>query len=376
MSAYDAVLIKEDDEDAVLIKWSPSGTLFWNRSWGGAGQDSFSGVWGDGAGNIFTCGETTSFGALNFAAILVKWYANGTKAWNMTYDTSTMDTATSLWGDSLGNIFTYGTKSIVIGTNYDGLLIKWNMTGNVLWTRRWGNSGEDYGYDLWIDENDSIYTASSSESAMGMAWQAVITKWTWTESALWNVSWGNSGIDEPYSILGDNNGNLFMTGYTENASSNLDNMFLAKYASNGTKLWDTTWGSTGWDYGATLCIAGGTLYVAGKTETLGTNPNDIFLHEYSIASMARTAGQTWGTIGTDQIPTGRSIAVAAGGFLYFVATVPVPANGNDLALVRFKPAPGTTQSTVPGFPVEVLFISVVVGVAAGIVPLLKWKRFQ
>ncbi len=360
-------------EDAVLLKWSPSGTLLWNRSWGGTLHDSFNEVWGDGAGNIYVCGDT-NIGASDSAITFQKWDGDGNNTWNKTYNTASVDSAESCWGDSQGNIYTYGTLGI--GTNDDGQLIKWNSTGDVLWTRQWGNSLDDYAYDLWIDENDSIYTVTSSNSTMEPNWQAVITRWNSSGDMQWNASWGNAGVEEPCCILGDNDGNLFVTGYTQSMGSNPMDMFLVKYASNGTMLWNGTWGDSGVDAGLSLWVAsGGILYVTGNTETSGANPNDIFLQEYTIATMDRVSSQLWGTTGEESMPIGKSIKGAPGGIIYFVATTATATNGKDLALVRFKPSSVPPETPdVPGFPVEIVFLAVAAGLAGGCVPLLKRKQ--
>ncbi|MHA1265571.1 MAG: hypothetical protein ACTSRS_10080, partial [Candidatus Helarchaeota archaeon] len=60
-------------------------TLLWNVTWGGASDDLGYNVAIGSDGTLYVAGHTASFGAGNYDFALVKFYPDGTKAWNVTW---------------------------------------------------------------------------------------------------------------------------------------------------------------------------------------------------------------------------------------------------------------------------------------------------
>ena len=78
-------LINKDDTVHVINKSSGTQLLLWNTTWGGTLTEYGRGVAIDTAGNVYYVGSTNSYGAGVYDLALVKFYPNGTKAWNSTW---------------------------------------------------------------------------------------------------------------------------------------------------------------------------------------------------------------------------------------------------------------------------------------------------
>ena len=137
---------------------------------------------------------------------------------------------------------------------------------------------------------------------------------------------GNDGFDEGHGIALDGSGNSYVTGWfastatfgpgepnqTQLTTSGTDDIFVAKYNSNGTLAWVRGVGSTASDKGSAISVDGsGNAYVTGRftgTVTFGSGePNqtqltsasasfyDIFVAKYNgngTLAWAKQAGST------------------------------------------------------------------------------------
>ncbi|MFX1294641.1 MAG: SBBP repeat-containing protein, partial [Promethearchaeota archaeon] len=132
----------------------------------------------DTSGNIYCTGETWSYGAGNYDFALVKFYPDGTKAWNTTWGGSSQDTGYGVTVDASGNVYCTGlTVSYDAGQN-DLALVKFdanspNMPINP--SPQNGSTGVNINpllsVDVWDPNNDlmnvSFYN-KTDDSLIGM----------------------------------------------------------------------------------------------------------------------------------------------------------------------------------------------------------------
>ncbi|MHA1682893.1 MAG: PKD domain-containing protein [Promethearchaeota archaeon] len=185
----------------LLVKWDFAGNQVWNRTWdGGAGDERAYGIWGDGS-SIYTTGYAdTKF-------VLVKWDGAGNPVWNRTWNGSAgLDIGMDVCGDG-SFVYTTGHNSS------DFQLIKWDVAGNQVWNRTWdGGAGFDYGMGICSD-GTSLYTAGYTESFNGNDYDFLLIKWDLDGNMLWNRSWdgGVGGADNGLDIWCDGD-SLFVVG--------------------------------------------------------------------------------------------------------------------------------------------------------------------
>lgn len=97
------------------------------------------------------------------------------------------------------------------------------------------------------------------------------------------------------SIALDATGNLYFVGSRALFGAGLQDVLIAKYASNGTNLWQRTWGGTKNDYGTSLAVNSttGDLYVTGYSYSFGAGGADVFLLRLSSSGDLRWS-MVWG----------------------------------------------------------------------------------
>jgi gliding motility-associated-like protein len=175
--------------------------------------------------------------------------------------------------DATGNIYTTGyttaasvfgpTISLITNGYSDIYVSKSDPNGNFLWTKVFGGTQADRGYDIAVDAVGDIYVTgyyqgaatfgSTTLTSSGGSQDIFILKLDNTGNVIWVKSDGGSEGDTGYGITFDNLGNIIVTGqFKGNAQIGLNNfnsaidpntglpaydMFISKYDANGNDLW-------------------------------------------------------------------------------------------------------------------------------------------
>nr|MDO8108863.1 hypothetical protein [Candidatus Sigynarchaeota archaeon] len=134
-------------DDILLLKLSKTGTLVFNRTWGGTGTDAAYGIWGDGSA-IYVCGYTNSFGEGSCDAVITKWTGTGDFQWFKTWGGRSYEYGLGIWGDGANIYITGYTGSFGIGSS-DAFIVTWTAGGTFVFYRTWGGLFYDEGNCIW-----------------------------------------------------------------------------------------------------------------------------------------------------------------------------------------------------------------------------------
>lgn len=330
------------DGDAMLAKFTSSGTLVWCSYFG-----SFGWEWGtvacDASGNVYLAGTTMSStnlstpGAYQTAgatpsSYLSKWSSAGVLQWSTYYGLSTGG-STSLYAitcDLSGNVYMTGMTNQNIATPGahqtalgSGFLSKWNTSGNLLWTTHYGGWGTDVDCDLSGNVYLSGFTTSTTNIATVGAHQssgggsgnadAFLAKFNSSGVRQWGTYYGGSGEDYMSEVEIAADGKIYMFGQTASTNNiattggyrstilGTDDFFLVEFMPTGVRNWGTYYGGTGTEeftlvntYSPTgfcrgIGVSGnGKLYITGTT-TSTTNISTPGAHQPAIAGMSSDA---------------------------------------------------------------------------------------
>ncbi len=126
-------------QDILVLKLDASGLIVWQKTYGGTGNDTPSAIQLTSDGYI-VAGSTTSFGAGGMDAWLLKLNFDGSVAWQRTYGGAGDDSASSVQLTSDG--FIVGGATVSFGsTGTDAWVFNLDGVGNVLWQRRYDSGG-------------------------------------------------------------------------------------------------------------------------------------------------------------------------------------------------------------------------------------------
>ncbi|MDQ4421626.1 hypothetical protein OOT33_14455 [Sphingobium sp. DEHP117] len=145
---------------AWLTKLDTSGTLQWQRSLNSSGQELWYNAAVDAAGNIYVAGYSTSSGGSgNADALIAKYNSLGTLQWQRSIGGSGNEYANQMALSPDGSLLVLsGNTSTSTAGNTDALITVINTaTPSVSWQRSIGSTGYDYGYGVTIDSSNTIY---------------------------------------------------------------------------------------------------------------------------------------------------------------------------------------------------------------------------
>jgi len=320
--------------DLVLLKFFLNGTKAWQTTWGGPNSDYGYGVAVDGTGAIYCVGSTNSFGAGGVDLLLVKFNANGTKVWNTTWGGPNSDGGYGVAVDATGAIYCVGYSNSFGAGGGDLVLLKVFSNGTKAWQTTWGDPSYECGYDVAVDATGAIYCTGYTNSFGAGGPDLVLVKFLSDGTKAWQTTWGGSSTEYGYGVAVDATGAIYCVGYTSSFGAGGSDLVLLKFFSNGTKAWQTIWGgpNSDWGYGVTM-DATGAIYCVGYTNSFGAGTYDLLLIKF-FSNGTKSQQTTWGGSNTDY---GRDIAVDATGAIYCVGcTLSIGMGNYDLVLIKFN----------------------------------------
>jgi uncharacterized delta-60 repeat protein len=271
--------------DVFLLKYNGNGTLLWQRTWGGVGNDVGTGVAVNSSGDVYVTGYTNSSGAGGFDAILLKFNSAGSLVWQRSWGGRGNDYGYGIALDARGGVYVSGETTSLGAGGSDAFVLKTDASGNLLWARTWGGNGDDSGRSIATDSLGSIYVAGYTQSFGAGYPSAFLLKLNSTGDLLWQRIWIGSNCARAYGVAVDSSDNVYSTG-TDPCIGAYSAGLLSKYNSSGGLLWLNSWGVTSIEEGRAVAVSqDGGVYVTGLTKNLGSPAPDVSLLKY-IASGA------------------------------------------------------------------------------------------
>ncbi|MBL7717773.1 MAG: SBBP repeat-containing protein [Flavipsychrobacter sp.] len=246
---------------------------------------------------------------------------------------------------STTNIATTGSyQASYSQTSYtDGMLVKFNASGVRQWGTYYGGNSTtyEYCYSIALDPSGNVFLSGrTNNSTAGVissgsvqqisfsgTYDCFLVKFNNAGTRQWGTYLGGTGDDYAYGLACDNNGDIYICGYTYSPTNFTTpfayqptfsvgpDAFLVKYNTSGTRLWGTYYGGDNTDLGTSCTVdASGNPYLTGYTYSVinisstgahkssysvGTDNQDGFLARFNGSTGARLWGTYFGGTGGD-----------------------------------------------------------------------------
>jgi len=250
--------------DLFVVKYNSSGTKQWTKQLGTWDSDFANGVATDSSGNGYVTGSTfrnfdgnTSAG--NADLFVVKYNSSGSKQWTRQLGSSSRDYANGIVTDSSGSVYVTGTTyggldGNTSAGNADLFVVKYNSSGTKQWTKQLGSSSRDYANGVVTDSSGSVYVSGTTYGGLDGNTSAgnadlFVVKYNSSGTKQWTQQLGTSSTDTANGVATDSSGNVYVAGGTYggldgNTGSGVNDLFVVKYNSSGTKQWTKQLGSS------------------------------------------------------------------------------------------------------------------------------------
>ncbi|MGB7062345.1 MAG: SBBP repeat-containing protein [Candidatus Zixiibacteriota bacterium] len=264
--------------DYAVIKYHPNGDTAWVRRYNGPGYgwDEATALAVDAAGDVYVTGNSvqSSTYPYNQDYATVKYSADGEEVWIERYDGpgNSDDYAYSVALDSLGNVYVAGSANVG-GTNLDYVTIKYLPGGDTAWVKQYNGTGNghDYCYAVATDYLGNTFVTGASLSA-GTSYDCVTIGYDSSGHQLWVRRYGGLGEDRARAIAVDNEGNVYITGYSAGSGTYSDCLTI-RYRASGDTAWVRTHNGSAndWDECTAIVVDGSdNVHVTGFSHGFGT----------------------------------------------------------------------------------------------------------
>lgn len=319
-------LISKGTNDVFISKLDTAGNFIWAKSIGGTASDEGYSIFPDAFGNVYVTGafngsvdfdpEAGSF-VLSSSGLhdifILKLDASGNFIWAKKLGGGGDNLPTSLKIDAAGDIYTTGyfnascdfdpgplEFNLISSGLTDIFISKLDTAGNFIWAKRIGGTTEDAGYSLGFDAAGNVFVTGSFSGtvdfdpgdgvvdlASGGSLDIFILKLDAAGNFAWAKNMGGAGGDKSFSIVLDNLGNIYTTGWFSGTadfdpgpatfnltSGGLTDIFVSKLNAAGDFVWAKKMGGAGDDaaYAITLDPSKNILTTGKFTGTVDFDP--------------------------------------------------------------------------------------------------------
>ncbi len=284
---------------------------------------------------IILCCAATSFGQIT-GDVREEWVRHYTGS------APSQDFVADMVIDQVGNVYVTGYSSN-LDDGLDYLTVKYNPTGNQVWTARYnGNAnGDDFASAIAVDALGNVYVTGKSWA--GASFNYLTIKYNSSGAQQWVASYDSpqNFADEATAIAVDDLGNVYVTG-TSPGIGTLGDYATIKYDANGAEQWVQRYNDSsgnGTDKAVAIFVEssaqGGNVYVTGESAGFGTG-SDYATVKYSNAGVQQWVARYDGSV--NQTDAATSIAVDNSGQVYVTGKSRGP-NSNfyvDYATIKYN----------------------------------------
>lgn len=321
--------------DVWLIKTDASGDTLWTKIYGQSQFDYGISVQQTTDGGYIVLGNTGSFSAGDFDVWLIKTNAFGDTLWTRTYGGSGIDWGYSIQQTTDGGYIIVGSIISINGNDLDIWLFKTDSSGDTIWTKTFGGILGEEGYSVSeTTDGGYIITGISGFSFVGET-DVYLIKTDDSGDTLWTRTYGASGNDTGWWVQQTKDEGYIIVGSTDFYSGFDGNVWLIKTDVFGDTLWTRKYGGSQSDYGLSVqqTLDSGYIIVA-ETNSFGAGHRDIWLIKTdAIGDTLWTK-----TVGGSGDDGARSIRqTTEGGFIIAGGTESFGAGSGDVWLIKTTP---------------------------------------
>ncbi len=262
--------------DLYLLKLDAAGNEVWSRTYGGGNNDEGLSVEQTTTGGYIVTGRTRS-GSGGWDVYLLNTDSNGALNWSKTIGTGNDDAGEDVIQTSDGGYAVSGWTEIS-GGGFNMYLIKVDASGGLSWTSIFRTGNNEYGYALQqTSDGGYIMTGYSDDFGPGN-WDVVLLKADLNGNLQWSTMFGGASSDRGYDVKETVDGGFIISGETNSFGSGGSDALLLKTDASGVLQWSKTFGGLNDEVGSSVVQMPDNGYlIGGRTRSFGSGDWDMYL---------------------------------------------------------------------------------------------------
>jgi len=227
-----------------------------------------------------------------------------------------------IWSMCIG-----GNNIFISGINGDNAYIaKLDLNDTIVWQRNWSiGTTATFANSLISNDNKTLYVVGTNYEPFVDSTDAILVAFSTSNGTeLWNKTWGiPNKIDNSIGLASDKYNNIYISGGLDDCRKT----YTRKCDVLGNLLWEKQWWDIGITYGDTVIINGTNVLVGGLSDiqamvleydTNGMYLDGYVLKDYSLSSLS-------------------DLSIAKNGTIYGTGSVINGTTNTDIALFKISP---------------------------------------
>jgi len=200
------------------------------------------------------------------------------QAFQRTYGGTRSETGTCIQQTLDGNYIISGMAGSFTNGYNDAYLLKIDPTGNLLWSKTYGGTGNEYCYYVSTCTDGGFIMTGSTDSLSSGNGDLFLIKTDSDGNHQWSATVGGTGGDYGWYVLQADDGGFIVSGFSNSFGNGSWDGYIVKTNSAGTLQWTKVFAGTGGDelYGMNKTKDNGYI-ITGKTSTNSFGSSDIWL---------------------------------------------------------------------------------------------------
>ncbi|MEN9995155.1 MAG: hypothetical protein RL762_1812 [Bacteroidota bacterium] len=262
------------NDNAYTAKLNANGTLVWQKLYNSssANEDRGELLKISPQGNIYTLGK--SWNGSNYDLFLLKYDQNGNQIWVQTFNSNKNDLPQDLAIDASENIYIVSNKIIdTIGVS-DITILKYNANGQLTWNVSYDGGDDDKAIrlsEVISNKITLIGTTDSDTNELTTNYDILVLCYDLSGNQLWNYKYNGliNSDDIGDDIAISDFGNVYLTGHTNKSTSLSPNYDIVTQIldPNGVQIWQDIYNGTAdsSDIPNILLLKDASFYIAGSS---------------------------------------------------------------------------------------------------------------
>ncbi|MBK6913603.1 MAG: T9SS type A sorting domain-containing protein [Ignavibacteriales bacterium] len=219
-----------------FLRLNSDGDTLWTKTYGGGGEDYGYSLKKTEDGGFIIAGTTNSYGVGEFDFYVIRIDSIGDTLWTKTFGGENNDYAWSVDITLDGGFVIAGEKNAFPETP-DGMIIKINESGELIWEKFISTSNPEYLYSISSSADGTYSLAGYAYLNFSAGFNAWLLKLTSIGDSSWSKYFGGELTQRFYSHGITNKSSFICVGRTLLSLGGLPDLYIVKTDSLGNEIW-------------------------------------------------------------------------------------------------------------------------------------------